>query len=301
MASRFETKVKPILKYVGTIGAVLMSIAYIGIVLLLVFGFAASASLAQSFTFAAVNAVMGLVIMQFLKVQGIDLAKELEINKETLKEYYGTKTKDKKFRSIKYYWIVSLITDIIVKGLTLASTTLGIIYIVIIGTQNYAWLILALVNLIMFACFGLLALVKAYDFFNENHIPYIRERLNEIKEEQRRKEEAERVEKEKLAEREAAEREKIIQREVQRLLALTKEECVQQGDAIVDSNSGSDLLDSSVGFCADCVIDTKSVVVNSDNNCNHFLGGSVHTSNGTTIPSSAFLEENLEKNKTVED
>lgn len=301
MGTRFETKVKPILKYVGTIGAVLMSIAYIGVVLLLVFGFNAAASLAQSLAFAAVNAIMGLVIMQFLKVQGIDLAKEIEENKEILKEYFSTKTKDKKFRSIKYYWTISLIKDIVVKGLTLASTTLGIIYIVIIGTQNYAWLLLAAVNLIMFACFGLLALVKAYDFFNESHIPYIQERLNEIKEEQRRKEEAERAEKEKLAEREAAEREEIIQREVQRLLALAKEECVQQGNAIVDTNSGSDLLDTSVGLSIDSTNIGESVVVDSNNECNYFLGGSVHTSYGATDPLSAFLEENLEKNKTVED
>lgn len=301
MGSRFETKVKPILKYVGTFGAILMSIAYIGIVLLLVFGFATVTSFAQSLAFAAVNAVMGLVIIQFLKVQGIDLAKEIEENKKILKEYYSTKTKDKKFRSIKYYWIVSLVKDIIIKGLTLASTTLGIIYIVIIGTQNYAWLLLAAVNLIMFACFGLLALVKAYDFFNESHIPYIQERLNEIKEEQRRKEEAERAEKEKFAERAAAEREEIIQREVQRLLALAQKERSEQGNVVLDSNSRNDLLDTSVGISSDSNNIGESMVVDSNNDCNYILGGSVHTSDGTTDPLSAFLEEKLEKNKTMED
>lgn len=300
MSARFETKVKPILKYVGTIGAILMSIAYIGIVLLLVFGFAASASLSQSLAFAGVNAVMGLVIMQFLKVQGIDLAKEIEENKKILKEYYSTQTKDKKFRSIKYYWTVSLIKDIIVKGITLASTTLGIIYIVIIGTQNYAWLLLAVVNLIMFACFGLLALVKAYDFFNESHIPYIQERLDEIKEEQRRKEEAERAEKEKLAEREAAEREEIIQREVQRLLAMAQKECSEQRNVVLDSDSRSDLLDSGMGISADCNTNTESMVVDSNNECDYILGGSVYTSDGTTDPISTFLEENLEKIEDTE-
>ena len=290
MSTRFETKVKPILKYVGTIGAALMSVAYIGIVLLLVFGFSTTASLTQSLAFAAVNAVMGLIIMQFLKVQGIDLAKELEENKEILKEYYSTKTKDKKFRSIRHFWTSSLIKDIIIKGVTLASATLGTIYIVIIGTQNYAWLLLAAVNLIMFACFGLLALVKAYDFFNESHIPYIQERLNENKEEQRKKEE-----------REAAEREETIQREVQRLVALAKEECIQQRNAVVDHNSGNNLLDSSMGVCSSCVIDSKSMVVDSDNKCDYILGGSVYTSDGITNPFSIFIEENLEKNKTTED
>lgn len=301
MSSRFDDKIKPILKYIGTIGASLMAVAYIAIVLIMVFGMALSANLTQSLIFAGVNAVMGLIIMQFLKIQGIDLAKEIEENKTILTRYYNMRTKDKKFRSIRYFWTTSIIKDVLVKSVTLAASTLCIIYIVIAGTQNYTWLLLAAVNLIMFGCFGLLALVKSYDFFNESHIPYIKEKINEADEEQRRKEEAERAEKEKLAEREAAEREETIQREVQRLLALAKEECAQQGNAIVDVNSGSDLLDTSVGICADCTIDTESVVVDSNDKCNYILGGSVHTSSGATDSLSAFLEENLEKNKTVED
>ena len=37
--SRFEEKVLPILHYIGTIGALLMSIAYITIVCVMIFGF----------------------------------------------------------------------------------------------------------------------------------------------------------------------------------------------------------------------------------------------------------------------
>jgi hypothetical protein len=31
----------------------------------------------------------------------------------------------------------------------------------------------------MFICFGFLSLVKAYDFFNNNHIPFILKQLKE--------------------------------------------------------------------------------------------------------------------------
>ena len=175
----FEKKVKPVLKYVGTIGAILMCIAYIAIICIMVFGFNISASITQTLTFALVNAVIGFIIMQLLKIQGIDFAKEIEENKKILKQYYNTTTKEKKPKSLTYYWVTSFIKDILLKGAGIAATTIGVIYIVISGSHNYTMLLLAVVNIIMFICFGLLSLVNAYDFFNNEHIPYIKEVLNE--------------------------------------------------------------------------------------------------------------------------
>ena len=179
MGTDFDKKIKPILKYVGFIGATMMGIAYIAIVLILVFGFTAIATFRSSLIFALVNAVMGFTIIQFFKIQGIDLAKNIEENKIILKQYTKTKIKEKKLKSIEVFWKNSIIADIIVKGITFLITTMGIIYIVIIGSQNYTWILLAFVNLIMFGCFGLLSLIKAYDFFNEEHIPYIIEKIKE--------------------------------------------------------------------------------------------------------------------------
>jgi len=178
----FENKIKPMLTYVGTVGAVLTVIAYIILVVVLIFGFKAQ-SITQTIVFAIANGVAGVVVMQFLKIQGISFAKSIEANKDILTEYYNTQTKDKKSKSIKYYWITSVIKDVAVKAISIIVLTTCVIYIVIEGSQNYLLLAMALVNILMFLCFGLLSLTSAYDFFNNEHIPYIKERLKEYYEE----------------------------------------------------------------------------------------------------------------------
>ena len=174
--SFFEKRIQPILQYVGVIGAILMSIMYIIIVVILIIGFKAQ-SIQNTIVFAVINAIVGLMIMQFLKIQGISFAKNLPENIEIIKQYYNTKTKDKKIQSIKYYWTSSLIKDFISKGLSIAFTTAGIIYIVIVGSNDYTLLLLALANLILFICFGLLALNNAYEFYNNKHVPYMQEMI----------------------------------------------------------------------------------------------------------------------------
>lgn len=170
----FEKKIKPVLQYIGVIGASLMSIMYIVVVFILIIGFKAQ-SLQNTVVFAIVNALVGLIIMQFLKIQGISFAKNLPENEKIINEYYKTKTKDKKIHSIKYYWTMSLIKDIIGKGASIMLTTTGLIYIVVVGSNDYNLLLLALVNLVLFICFGLLALNNAYEFYNNRHIPYMQE------------------------------------------------------------------------------------------------------------------------------
>lgn len=173
----FESKIAPILQYIGAIGATLMSIMYIVVVFVLIIGFKAQ-NIQSTIIFAVVNAVVGLIIMQFLKIQGISFAKNLECNKEIIKEYYNTKTNDKKLKSINYYWTTSLIKDILVKGVSIAITTAGLIYIVVQGCNDYNLLLLAAVNLVMFICFGLLALNNAYEFYNNRHVPYMIDKIN---------------------------------------------------------------------------------------------------------------------------
>ena len=176
--SFFESKIKPILQYVGVIGATLMSIMYIVCVVVLIIGFQAH-SIQNTIIFAVINAIVGIIIMQFLKIQGISFAKSIPENVEIIKQYYNTNTKDKKLHSINYYWTVSVIRDIIFKGISIAFTTAGIIYIVIVGTNDFNLLLLALVNLILFICFGLLALNNAYEFYNNKHVPYMQEMIKQ--------------------------------------------------------------------------------------------------------------------------
>lgn len=174
----FETKILPILNYVGAIGAAIMSVAYIMIVFVLINGFKAE-KIQQITIFALVNAGVGFIILQFLKVQGISFAKMLPENEIILKLYYASKTKDKKNHSLVHFWVTSVIKDIVIKCLMLAATTMGIIYIVIQGSNDSNLILLAFVNLLMFICFGFLGLVKAFEKFNTSYIPYIKERLEE--------------------------------------------------------------------------------------------------------------------------
>ena len=177
-----EKKILPVLNYVGFIGAAIMTVAYIVCVLVLIHGFKAE-ELLQTTVFACVNAGTGFVIMQFLKVQGESFAKMLPENKELVDKYYKHKTKDKKIHSMKYFWVTSVIKDVITKCATLGATTVGLIYIVIQGSNDYNMLLLALVNLLMFICFGFISLVKAYDYYNQYHVAYMTEKLKEIEQE----------------------------------------------------------------------------------------------------------------------
>lgn len=175
--NKFEEKILPILNYVGIIGACIMAIAYIIAVFVLIRGFQAE-ELLQTTVFACVNAATGFIIMQFLKMQGVSFAKMLPENQEIIKKYYKTKTKDKKIRSINFYWTTSIIKDALIKCATLAATTIGVIYIVIQGSNDYNLLFLAVVNLLMFICFGFISLVNAYDFYNNRHVPYMIDQLD---------------------------------------------------------------------------------------------------------------------------
>lgn len=175
---KFEKHVKPILTYIGLIGAVLTSIAYIILIFILIKGFKYEQT-TQTIVFALVNAAVGLIIANFLKYQGISFAKEIPANQKLLKDYYGSKTKDKKNHSLSFFWITSIIKDIITKGLSIAATTCGLIYIVIVGSNDWSLLLMSIVNLLLFICFGLLSLNKAYDYFNNTYVAYMKERINE--------------------------------------------------------------------------------------------------------------------------
>ncbi len=174
----FEAKIKPLLLYVGTIGAVISSCAYIILIVTLINGFQVH-NTTTTITFACINAVVGMLIANFLRYQGISFAANIDDNKQLIKEYYGTKTKDKKNHSLKYFWTLNIIKDIFTKGCTMAITTMGLIYIIIVGSKDWSLLLLAFVNLALFICFGLIALDKAYDYYNTVYVAYLKENLNE--------------------------------------------------------------------------------------------------------------------------
>ena len=176
----FEHKIKPILTYVGSIGAVLTSMAYIILILVFIKGFEFKQT-TQTIVFAIINAAVGLIIANFLKYQGISFAKELPENEELIKQYYSLHTKDKKNHGITFFWVTTVIKDILIKGIGIAVSTAGLIYIVIVGSNDWSLMLMAIVNLILFVCFGLLSLNKAYEYFNNVYVNYMKEQINAIK------------------------------------------------------------------------------------------------------------------------
>ena len=257
----FETKIKPVLSYVGAIGAGLMCIAYVIVVFVLIRGFQATV-IFNTLLFATVNAIVGFVIMQFLKVQGISFAKLIPENDDIIKEYYSTKTKDKKPRSLQFYWTTSVIKDIFTKCISVAITSAGLIYIVIQGSNDWNLLLLAIVNLIMFICFGFLSLVNAYEFFNNKFIPYMKEKIDETK------------------------------TETKEPVAMAKEECTDEGHDTVDDNIGTDILES-VHSDGTLGSDSKPVVL--DGLCSDMgiLGRSTNTCDGSSDKPSINIKENF--------
>ena len=65
--------------------------------------------------------------------------------------------------------------------MTIAASTLGLVYIVIVGSNDWSLMLMAIVNLVLFICFGLLALNQAYEYYNNVYVNYMREQLTRAK------------------------------------------------------------------------------------------------------------------------
>lgn len=176
----FEEKIRPVLTYVGIIGATLTSVAYVILVIVLIKGFKYQQT-TQALVFAIINAAVGLLVANFLKYQGVCFAKNLPDNVAISKEYYALHTRDKKNHGMTYFWLLTVLKDVLIKGATVVLTTFGLIYIVIVGSNDWSLMFLAIVNLILFICFGLLALNSAYDYYNNTYVNYMKEKIQEAK------------------------------------------------------------------------------------------------------------------------
>lgn len=270
----FESKIKPILLWMGTIVAVVMAIAYVIVVFVLIEGFKSETVLNTSL-FSLVTAIIGFCIMQMLKIQGQSFAKSSEENQKIIKLYSRNKTKDKKSHSLKYYWLTSGASDILTKCLTLALTSVGMVYIMIEGNKDYSLLLLAGVNLLMFAGFGLISLVKAYDFYNESYVPYMLEKIEEAENE--RKEEANKKEADKLME-------------------MVETKHTEQKHDCNNTDCRSDILESSVDISA-VSLNSESVVLDNNNSSDSILGRTIYTSNCPTVSMDNAVKEIIQEEK----
>lgn len=184
--------------WIGTICASISLFAYIIIVTIMVVGFKVSTDITADIIFAVVNAIVGIIIAQFLKVQGVSFAKAEPETKEWLDKWTKRRTKERKYKSMKTYWRSSVTKDILFKGIFIALLTVGTIYIFIEASNDTMKILMALFNIIMFIGFGLVSLANAYNFMKGEHVEWIKVQLEEAERNRTEKEITERKQKNDL-------------------------------------------------------------------------------------------------------
>lgn len=166
-----------VLNNIGIIGAILAAIADIIFVIIFVIGINIDIELNSIILFSIVNAVIGLLINFLLRYQGIKYA-EIE-NEELCKKFYKKRIKERKYISIEKWQLIQIIKDIIIKGITTTFCIFGMIYISIKGSKNPIQIVITLITLILFACFGLISMNNSYCRFYNIQVPYMKLKLEE--------------------------------------------------------------------------------------------------------------------------
>lgn len=171
-----------LLNNIGIIGAILAGIADIIFVIIFVIGIKINADIKANIIFAIINSLVGILINVLLRYQGQKYA-EIE-NKELCDKFYRKKIKEnKKYLSMNVWQGVNILKDILIKGVTTVFGIFGIVYISIEGSKNPIQILITLVTLVLFACFGLISMNSSYCRFYNIQIPYMELEIkeNEIK------------------------------------------------------------------------------------------------------------------------
>lgn len=167
-----------ILNNIGIVGAILAAIADIIFVIIFVVGIDMKQEFKSSLIFAIVNALIGILINVLLRYQGQKYA-EIE-NEELCNKFYRKKVKEnKKFVSMTTWNVISTVKDFVIKGCTAAFSICGVVYISIEGSKNPIQILITLVTLVLFACFGLISMNSSYYRFYNVQVPYMELKLQE--------------------------------------------------------------------------------------------------------------------------
>lgn len=172
-----------LLNNIGVVGSILAAVADIIFVIIMVVGVHVDADFNAIIIFAVVNALIGLLINVLLRYQGQKYA-ETE-NEELCKEYYDKRIKERKFLSMGTWATLKTLQDVVIKGSTTAFSIFGLIYITITGSHNPIQILLTLVTLVLFACFGLIAMNGAYIRFYNVQVPFMQMKIGEHKDNQK--------------------------------------------------------------------------------------------------------------------
>lgn len=179
-------KMRKALTYTGWLLSGIFSVVYIIILCIMIFGFSVQISLQKTILMAVLGAVFTFAITMSMVYQGVLFAKDVDNNKEIMKEYYtltNRRKKEKKIRTINLYMVKKIITTLFVKGGIAFISTFAVINLVINGIGDIMILWLGIANILVAIGLGFIGLVSSYDFYNEQHIPAIRVKIEKILEE----------------------------------------------------------------------------------------------------------------------
>lgn len=172
-----ETLLK-LLNNIGIVGSILAAIADIIFVIIFVVGIKMEVAQSAVIVFAVVNALVGILISTLLRYQGQKYA-ELE-NEELCRKFYEKKTKERKRHISMTMWqILNTLKDFVIKGCTTVFSIWGVVYISIEGSKNPIQILITLVTLILFACFGLINMNSSYYRFYNEQVPYMELKIKE--------------------------------------------------------------------------------------------------------------------------
>ena len=178
----FYEKIKNALTYTGVILAVVAAIAYLILVYVIIYGFSVDYSQDQLIGFIALGAVVGILMNIAMRIQGIDFAKLTPVAKKTLKELTDSigKSDEVKMRPMWVMFTNSIIKDIVIKGGVIGFSLYYTIDISYSGLGEEKYFLLALANIVLYFGLGLISMSKAYDYYLESHIPYMKQKIKRL-------------------------------------------------------------------------------------------------------------------------
>ena len=179
-------KMRKALTYTGWLLSGIFSVVYIIILCIMIFGFSVSITLKNALLTAILGAVFTFAITISMVYQGVLFAKDVDNNKDVMKEYYtliNKRKKEKKIKTINTYMIRKIITTLLFKGGVAFISTFTIINLVFNGIGDIMILWLGISNILVAIGLGFVGLVSSYDFYNEQHIPAVRVKIEKILEE----------------------------------------------------------------------------------------------------------------------
>lgn len=178
-------KISKILEWTGLVIAGISSAIYLVIVFILINGFQSSVASDKLLVFLALGALDGILVSSAMRLQGVTFARNLPQSQEQLKVYNDLRGNSKKvkIKPITYTFITGFLIDVIFKGGSILFTMYFTISIMIEGMKDQSYFLLAIANVLMFFGLGMMALAKGYSKYLDDHIPYLTQKINLLKEE----------------------------------------------------------------------------------------------------------------------